>query len=217
MNNFRKTMLELKDGKIEPFINFLFEKVIKMFSNRDFINFNEQTVKSLILGFLTLNGEYMYLSEPEMNRGYADIALRREARFADIMYNWLLEIKYLPAKATKIAIEAKLEEGRNQLIKYLADKKCVSIMTEGGVTLKSAVVLFVGANSYRFEPFNPETSSQGARRPLSKNSGTPSAIVKKSVKRENRAENCLMTERRLDRNLAFQCTINRNEGMLKQL
>ncbi|MBF0545991.1 MAG: AAA family ATPase [Candidatus Riflebacteria bacterium] len=145
-----KTIQELAySGKIEPFIQYFFDRIIGIFSNRDFIKMNEKAVKGLMVGLLHLSKLYLIFSEPEMSCGYADLILKRDARFPDILYNWIIELKYLKANSSEPEIEQQITEGQNELKHYTEDPRWRKMLQPAGVTLKTAVIAFIDGKEFR--------------------------------------------------------------------
>ena len=102
----------------------------------------------MIQGFLLayLNVTYFFIpwSEREMGGGFADIYLEPFlARYPDIQYGYLIELKYLPRSEDKGArLPALIAEAEAQLRRYLADERVQKVATR--VTLKGVVLVYHG-------------------------------------------------------------------------
>ncbi len=131
------------DGNPEPLCEFMERYIFPVFSNRDYYQANELTVKTAFLAFLFNDILYVMDSEPELKRGYADLTMiiRPDMRRFEIL-DILLEFKYLKlaelgksgeevrqmsrAELRELPqVQEKLAEAREQLKKYqgvLAEK-----------------------------------------------------------------------------------------------
>ncbi len=140
----------LRSGNIEPLVKYIYENIATLLSNRDLRHTNEMSFKFYVFSLLVLDQSYIIYSEPEMCRGYSDVLLKRDERYAEeIKYNWLIELKYLEKDATNEKITGKITEGKDQIEKYKKDKRWIKDMTINGARLKSVVVVFVNATKYQ--------------------------------------------------------------------
>jgi hypothetical protein len=87
----------LTDGVIEPLLDFVETTVFPTFSNRDAQGADELMVKTVFVCLLWNEINYVMLSEPELERGYADLCLllRPDSRDS-ILTDLLFEFKRLP-------------------------------------------------------------------------------------------------------------------------
>jgi hypothetical protein len=123
-------------GEIEPLCEFVEKRVFPVFSNRDYRWANELTVKTAFLSLLFNDILYIMDSEPERERGYADLTMiiRPDMRRFEIL-DVLLEFKYLGLAELGISgeeargmsrqelrglpqVREKLAEARAQLARY---------------------------------------------------------------------------------------------------
>jgi hypothetical protein len=123
-------------GDPQPLCDFIEQRYFKVFSNRDYGQANELTVKTAFLTLLFNNLLYVMDSETTVGRRYADLTLivRPDARQSQV-YDLLLEFKFLKprdagltgeeARAMKSedlaalpAVQGKLEEARQQAPAY---------------------------------------------------------------------------------------------------
>ncbi|MBF0408816.1 MAG: PD-(D/E)XK nuclease domain-containing protein [Candidatus Riflebacteria bacterium] len=190
ITNFRelqKTINALQIGQIKPFAEYIFRNVAKIFSNIDLLHANEQCFKSYFFALVSLDSSYIIFSETEMARKHSDIILKRNPRYPEIKYNWLIELKYLPKEAKKSEIEYTIAEGKEQIAWYKNDKKWHESLTTGGATLKSLVLLYIDAESYQIIDCDKEgeaatylNKSQGqTAKERSKNKTKPLQKIKK--------------------------------------
>lgn len=133
------------DGEIQPFINFIQDRVLKVLSNRDLIRFDEKNMKLILLAYLNLTNIYRPVSERETDGGYMDIFLEKDFRMPDIKYEWLLELKYVKESERSQLSQVK-QEGRRQLARYAEDQSW-----GGNPNIKKALLVFVGKNEIVIE------------------------------------------------------------------
>jgi hypothetical protein len=89
----------LRDGELEPMLDFIETTLFPTFSNRDARWANELTVKTLFLTLLWNDTGYITHSEPELDHGYADLCLlRRPDARESSLWDLLFEFKRLPLK-----------------------------------------------------------------------------------------------------------------------
>jgi hypothetical protein len=110
-------------GKWEKLINYILEKFYEASSIRDFI-YREQGIKSFMLAYLNVTPLYFVESEPEMNKGYADIFLRKNYSITDLTkFEYIIELKYVKSDEDKseAAIEAYKQEALKQIRQLCKD------------------------------------------------------------------------------------------------
>jgi hypothetical protein len=85
------------EGNIAPLCNFLQSRVFTAFSNRDYNWTNELTIKTTFLAALFNDRLFVMDSEPELQRGYADLTMivRPDIRHYGQLLDVLLEFKYI--------------------------------------------------------------------------------------------------------------------------
>ncbi|EOD00083.1 ATP-binding protein [Caldisalinibacter kiritimatiensis] len=130
------------EGKIEPFIDYISENVLKKLSNRDLIGFDEKYIKVILFAYLADSKAYRPISEREVEKGYIDIYLEKDIRMQDVEYEWIIELKYVKKK-DKDKLEQIKEEGLKQLERYAKSKGY-----ENKENLKKALVIFIGKEEY---------------------------------------------------------------------
>lgn len=82
-------------GRWKRLITYILERFYEAASIRDFV-FREQGIKSFLLAYLNVTPLYVVLSEPEMNRGYANIFLQKNPFTTDkTRHEYIFELKYL--------------------------------------------------------------------------------------------------------------------------
>ena len=144
------------NGDVQPFVEVFHSQVIKRMSNRDLMNFDEKTMKLMLIAYLSQTQVFRIASELELNQGYCDLLLGLRGDASPNKYAWIIEAKYVKTDATAEVIEKAVDEGYAQLDKYTADKALVAMLTLGH-DLKSGVLLFVGLKDVVFRPWPKET------------------------------------------------------------
>ncbi|MCP4136274.1 MAG: AAA family ATPase [bacterium] len=118
-----------RKGEWEDFFNYVTGKFYEACSIRDF-TFHEEGIKLFLLAYLNLLPLFRVHSEPEMNKGYADIWLEKDTLTSEITkYSYIIELKYIKAdelKKDSNAVDAAYGEAEKQILKYIQDKKIVS-------------------------------------------------------------------------------------------
>jgi len=110
---------------------------------RDYI-YNEQTVKSMYIAYLSLTPYYIIKSELEMNKGFADIFLKPLNPYVE--YIGLVEFKYINRgknPPTKKQIDAKVVEAQKQLLDYEKDEIVTNYLKDG-LKLQKVVIVYWG-------------------------------------------------------------------------
>jgi hypothetical protein len=129
-------------GEIEVFRYFA--RMIKENTGiRDYI-YNEQTIKSMYLAYLSLTPYYVVKSENELNKGFSDILLKPLNSY--VKYVGLVEFKYIKrAKKSpvKSQIDALVKEAEKQLDEY-AEDELVQNYLKNGLKLQKVVIVFCG-------------------------------------------------------------------------
>ncbi len=117
-------------GEWKTMFNYIFDKLYDTASLRDFID-RESGIKMFLLAYLGMSPLYISESEPEMNKGYADIFLRKNFAITDkTQFEYLIELKYVKAgdldsdgKLSDERLNALKEQAGKQLEQYGASKK----------------------------------------------------------------------------------------------
>ncbi len=111
-------------GAWRPALEFLAAAIAAQTGIRDYLD-GEKVVHAFLAAHFSIVGHFLIHSERELNKGYADLHLEPFlARYPDIRYGYVLEIKYLKRgeAADEPAVAARLREARAQLRRYLADE-----------------------------------------------------------------------------------------------
>lgn len=116
------------DGAWRPFFEFIAETLRRFASNRDKAK-GEAFVHGFTLAQTCLTKLYLPVSELDAGAkaatggtttgGYADIYLQPMLNiFPDIEHSYVLELKYLPARATDAEVQAAAATAREQVTRY---------------------------------------------------------------------------------------------------
>ncbi len=107
----------LRDGDLEPLLDFIETTLFKTFSNRDAVWANELTVKTVFLTLLWNDVSYVTHSEPELEHRYADLCLlRRPDARASSLWDLLFEFKRLSLKELGISGQDLKASSRSSLM-----------------------------------------------------------------------------------------------------
>ena len=136
-------------GQWKPLITYIASVMHDNDSVRDFGPDGEQFVKGFMLAHLCNGSGYIVRTEAEMGHGYSDIYLYPVA--TEYRHALVLEIKYLKPTASDKDVEAKVTEAKNQLRKYMTDKRLHNEAETKGWSLVAAVAVFRGWNAEMVE------------------------------------------------------------------
>ncbi len=130
-------------GEWQPFFDFLAEQVAQQTSVRDYLG-GEKVIQGFLLAYLNVTYFFIPWSEREMGGGFADIYLEPFlARYPDIQYGYLIELKYLPRSEDQATrLPALIAEAEAQLRRYLTDSRVQAVAAR--VTLKGVVLVYHG-------------------------------------------------------------------------
>jgi hypothetical protein len=140
-------------GDIDPFVDKFRKECLAVLSNRDTMNYNEQSMKMLLIGALTATTVFFVFSEKEFAHGYGDLFLVPNPTLRNGKFAWLFELKYLPTNATDKQIADKFDMAEAQLKKYLSDDKFTSVLSKG-LDLKAGTIVFVGCSRMEWRPYS---------------------------------------------------------------
>ncbi len=129
------------DGEIEVF-RYLANLIKESTGIRDYI-YNEASIKSMYLAYLSLTPYYVIKSEAEMNMGFCDIFLKPLNPFVE--YIGLVEFKYIKRSDTpsEEKIEALTQEATDQLIEYERDEIVQHYITQS-LKVRKVIIIFWG-------------------------------------------------------------------------
>ncbi|MCP4138414.1 MAG: AAA family ATPase [bacterium] len=142
------------EGKWEELFRYVIDKFYEACSIRDF-TFHEEGMKLFLLAYLNLTPLYRVHSEPEMNKGYADIWLEKNHFVTDLTkFSYMIELKYIKADELKqdaAVVDTAFEKAREKLEQYVKDKK---ISGSKDCALKKIIVVMSSGKLERMECVN---------------------------------------------------------------
>ncbi|MGH9842932.1 MAG: AAA family ATPase [Blastocatellia bacterium] len=105
-----------RTGDLRPLCDFIEQQYFKVFSNRDYLQANELTIKTAFLTLLFNSQLYIMDSETAVGRRYADLTLvvRPEARQSQV-FDLLLEFKFVKLGDVGLSGEEARATGRAEL------------------------------------------------------------------------------------------------------
>jgi len=129
------------DGELDIF-KYLAQMIKESTGIRDYI-YNEQTIKSMYLAYLSLTPYYVIKSEEEMNKGFCDLFLKPLNPFVECI--GLVEFKYIKRSETPSSekINILVAEARSQLLEYEKDE-LVTYYRDQGLKVQKTVMVFYG-------------------------------------------------------------------------
>ena len=140
-----------RKGEVQPLVDLFKKRVIGAMGLKDFRQFDEKSLKLMLLAFISVSLVFYPLSEKEFAQGYCDLFLGPSGKVPDAKYAWLLEIKYLPSTAKQEQIEEAFTQAAAQLDRYCADPRLVPMVTRG-LELRAGTLVFVSGKDVLFRP-----------------------------------------------------------------
>jgi ribosomal protein S8 len=112
------------EGKWKRLFEYILDRFYEASSIRDFV-FHEEGIKMFLLAYLNVSPLYIVHSEPEMNKGFADIFLQKDYIITDkTKYEYIVELKYVKKEELKKTSLSEIrEQAINQLERYAKSKK----------------------------------------------------------------------------------------------
>ena len=104
------------DSQTQPMQNFIEQKIFPVFDNRDYIQANELSLKTLFISLLYDDTFYMIDSERPLRRGYADLTmiLRPEMRRYQL-FDLLFEFKFIKLQELGLSGNEVSEKSNDEL------------------------------------------------------------------------------------------------------
>jgi Predicted AAA-ATPase/PD-(D/E)XK nuclease superfamily len=136
-------------GDWQPLFKYLAQKMKESLSLRDLI-IGEKSVQAFLNVYLGLDQRFILHSEPELNHGFADILMEPFiARYKQIKYAYLLELKYLKKEEKNKLFQRKINEAKAQIQQYSMDSKLQKKLSN--VTLIKLILIFCGPELIHIE------------------------------------------------------------------
>ena len=134
-----------EDGKIDKITSKVQEFLFHC-SVRDRENFNEMNLKHVFSMMLAFTTQYVVYAEYPVGQGFADMYIAKAANSL-ATFEAVVELKYLnKEKARKFNLKKSVKEAREQLERYLEDKRM-----KDKENLKKFVIVFEGFDKYYIE------------------------------------------------------------------
>ena len=110
-------------GAWRPVFDYLAGAVARQTGIRDYLA-GEKVLHGFLAAYLGATEHFLFHSERELNRGYADLCLEPNlARYADMRHGYVIELKYLKPGAGDERAAAAAAAATAQLRRYLADRE----------------------------------------------------------------------------------------------
>ena len=130
-------------GEWQPVFDFLKDAIAAQTSIRDYLD-GEKVIQGFLAAYLGVSRHFLVRTEPELNKGFADIALEPlVAQYPELGHGYLMELKYIKRgeDASEPKVREIVEDAERQLRRYLADKRlrrqypsCATQRASGGVS-----------------------------------------------------------------------------------
>ena len=132
--------------QIEEMTKFLFFVRPRGFGKSLFISvlenyYDEKHIRVILFSLLGLTDFYLCHSEREVEHGFIDLFLTRNARFPELPFEWLIELKYLK-EGERGQLETVKDEARGQLQKYASSDEIRQRFR--GEAIRQAALIFIG-------------------------------------------------------------------------
>ena len=114
-----------REGEWQPVFDFLRDTISKQTSIRDYLD-GEKIIQGFLAAYLGVSRHFLMRTEPELNKGFADITLEPlVAQYPDLRHGFLIELKYLKRgdDAGEDKVEGMVRNAEEQLRRYLADER----------------------------------------------------------------------------------------------
>ena len=113
------------EGEWQPVFDFLRDVIAKQTGVRDYLD-GEKVIQGFLAAYLGVSQHFLMRTEPELNKGFADITLEPlTAQHPELRHGYLVELKYFKRgeDASKAKVQAVVENAHDQLRRYLADDR----------------------------------------------------------------------------------------------
>ena len=114
-----------REGEWRPVFDFLRDTIAKQTSIRDYLD-GEKVIQGFLAAYLGVSRHFLMRTEPELNKGFADITLEPlVAQDPDLRHGFLIELKYLKRgeDAGEDKVQGLVRGAEEQLRRYLADER----------------------------------------------------------------------------------------------
>jgi len=134
-------------GQWRVFFDYINSEIQKQASVRDHLN-GEKVFQGFLIAYLNMTHHFFTRSEHEFNGGFVDLYLEPfVARFPDMKYGYLIELKYLSEKEASSKkgpekLQKKIDEAHSQLIRYANDERLQKYAEQ--IAFKKVVLVYKG-------------------------------------------------------------------------
>ncbi len=131
------------EGEWKPLFEYILGKLYESASLRDFIA-GESGIKMFLIAYLGLTSLYFVESEAEMNKGYADIFLQRNAAISSkTSHEYLIELKFLPSREQRPGKDGKIPFGVVEKLKEAGDAQLKRYEASGKISCELSKIVIV--------------------------------------------------------------------------
>jgi len=121
INQLQQSMLEMAfEGNPQAFFQSI-EQVLGHLSRRDYQQFEEKHIKTIIVALATQVNTYFTKSEREYKGGYTDVVFLQRPPF-EVDYQYVFELKYLKKTNSK-QLKAVQQKAKKQVLDYVAGEE----------------------------------------------------------------------------------------------
>ncbi|MDO4165468.1 MAG: ATP-binding protein [Bacteroides sp.] len=143
---FRKMAM---NGDWHPTLRMILDAYTKTTSVRDSIQ-GERHLQGFVTAYLSINAYHLIAPEVELNHGYCDLFLMPDhVRYPQTAHSYIIELKYLPTKATEAQAEHQWQEAVEQIHGYAKGERVQQMCN--GTELHLIVVQICGFELIRME------------------------------------------------------------------
>ncbi|MDO4165392.1 MAG: ATP-binding protein [Bacteroides sp.] len=136
-------------GQWRPALQMMADAYSKTSSVRTGIE-GERNLQGFFTAYLSINSYYLTAPEVELNHGYCDLFLMPDhVRYPQTAHSYIVELKYLSAKATDAQAETQWQEAAEQIHHYAEGERVQQML--GGTELHLLVVQVRGYELLRME------------------------------------------------------------------
>jgi hypothetical protein len=130
-------------GEWQPVFDCLSQAVAEQTSVRDYLA-GEKVIQGFVLAYLNVTNYYLTWSERELGGGFVDLYLEPFlARYPDMGYGYLIELKYIPrGHFSDARLAEHVAAAESQLRRYRADARVQDLAQQ--VTFKGLVLVYHG-------------------------------------------------------------------------
>jgi hypothetical protein len=130
-------------GEWQAVFDFLTSEIQQQSSIRDYLN-GEKVIQGFLLAYLNVTHFFLIWPEHEMGGGFVDLYLEPFlARYPDMGYGYLLELKYLArGEDSDARLQEKITQAAGQLQRYAHDERVRKVA--GHVTMKYLILVYRG-------------------------------------------------------------------------